>query len=36
MDAGNTKLAIENYGKSIAINPNNANGKEMLKKIKGH
>jgi predicted alpha/beta superfamily hydrolase len=34
MDAGNTKLAIENYGKSVAINPNNANGKEMLKKIK--
>jgi predicted alpha/beta superfamily hydrolase len=33
MDAGNTKLAIENYKKSITINPNNSNGKEMLKKI---
>jgi tetratricopeptide (TPR) repeat protein len=33
MDAGNTKLAIENYKKSIALNPNNANGKEMLKKM---
>jgi predicted alpha/beta superfamily hydrolase len=36
MDAGNTKLAIENYTKSIVINPNNTNGKEMLIKIKGH
>lgn len=34
MDAGNTKLAIENYEKSITINPNNSNGKEMIKKIK--
>ncbi len=33
MDAGNTKLAIENYKKSISINPNNANGKEKLKKM---
>jgi len=35
MNAGNTKLAIENYEKSIAINPNNINAKEILKKIKG-
>jgi predicted alpha/beta superfamily hydrolase len=27
-------LAIENYEKSIAINPHNENGKEMLKKLK--
>jgi predicted alpha/beta superfamily hydrolase len=33
-DAGNTKLAIENYERSIAINPDNAGGKEMLKKIR--
>jgi predicted alpha/beta superfamily hydrolase len=36
MDAGNNKLAIENYEKSITINPSNKNGKEMLKKIKVH
>jgi hypothetical protein len=34
VDSGNTKLAIENYEKSIAINPNNKNAKELLKKIK--
>lgn len=36
MDAGNTKLAIQNYQKSIAINPNNVNGKEMVKRMKAH
>jgi predicted alpha/beta superfamily hydrolase len=36
MDVGNTKLAVENYEKSIALNPDNAGGKEMLKKIKAN
>jgi hypothetical protein len=31
---GNTKLAIKNYEKSIEINPDNENGKKMLKKLK--
>jgi hypothetical protein len=34
MADGNTKLAIKNYEKSIEINPNNENGKKMLKKLK--
>lgn len=32
---GQKSLAIENYEKSIAINPSNENGKTMLKKLKG-
>jgi predicted alpha/beta superfamily hydrolase len=32
---GQKVLAIENYEKSIAINPDNENGKTMLKKLKG-
>lgn len=31
---GQKSLAIENYEKSIAINPHNENGKEMIKKLK--
>jgi uncharacterized protein len=31
---GDTKLAIENYEKSIALNPNNTAGIEALKKLK--
>ena len=30
----NYQLAIENYEKSIEINPQNQNGKEMIKKLK--
>ena len=32
---GQKTLAIENYEKSIAINPDNENGKAMIKKLKG-
>ena len=31
---GQKSLAIENYEKSIAINPQNENGKQMIKKLK--
>ena len=31
---GETKLAIENYEKSISLNPKNSNGIEVLKKLK--
>src|SRR5690606_30626249 len=31
--AGNNDLAIENYKKSIELNPDNQHGKEMLKKL---
>ena len=31
---GNVKLAIENYQKSLDLNPDNENAKEMLKKLK--
>jgi len=36
MDIGNTKLAIENYEESIAINPRNESGKRMLEKLRAH
>ena len=32
--AGNKKLAIENYQKSVELNPENENGKEWLAKLK--
>ncbi len=32
---GDTRAAIENYEKSIAMNPDNTNGKQILKKLKG-
>jgi len=32
--SGNTDLAIENYQKSLDLNPDNENAKEMLKKLK--
>lgn len=31
--AGNKDLAIENYKKSIELNPDNDHGKEMIKKL---
>jgi len=34
MKAGEKELAIENYAKSIELNPDNKNGVEMLKKLK--
>jgi CubicO group peptidase (beta-lactamase class C family) len=34
MKAGQKELAIENYTKSIKMNPGNKNGAEMLKKLK--
>ena len=33
MISGNKKLAIENYKKSIVLNPNNSNGVKMLEKL---
>ncbi|HZV70291.1 MAG TPA: serine hydrolase [Saprospiraceae bacterium] len=36
MKAGNTKLAIENYQKSLALNPANSNAVDMLAKIGVH
>jgi tetratricopeptide (TPR) repeat protein len=33
MKKGENELAIENYQKSIELNPNNENGKDMLKKL---
>ena len=35
MKLGDNENAIRNYEKSVAINPNNANGISMLKKLKG-
>jgi len=34
MKNGNRELAILNYEKSIAMNPNNSNGKEKLEELK--
>jgi CubicO group peptidase (beta-lactamase class C family) len=34
MKAGQKELAIENYNKSIELNPDNKNGVDMLKKLK--
>jgi Flp pilus assembly protein TadD len=36
MVAGQKDLAIQNYEKSIELNPDNANGAAMLKKLKGN
>jgi pimeloyl-ACP methyl ester carboxylesterase len=33
MNSGDNKNAIKNYKKSLELNPNNANAKEMLKKL---
>lgn len=35
MNAGQISLAIQNYQKSVELNPKNTNGLEMLKKLKG-
>jgi len=34
MDKGEKELAIRNYEKSIELNPNNENGKQMLRKLR--
>jgi tetratricopeptide (TPR) repeat protein len=34
MDNGDKELAIRNYQKSLQLNPSNANGTEVLKKLK--
>jgi len=34
MLVGNTELAIENYEKALALNPDNKNAVENLKKLK--
>lgn len=36
MNAGQKDLAIANYEKSLQLNPNNQNGAEMLKKLRGN
>jgi hypothetical protein len=33
MTAGDTSLAIENYRKSLILDPGNANAEEMLKRL---
>ena len=33
MESGNNELAIQNYKKSLELNPQNTNGAEMLKKL---
>jgi CubicO group peptidase (beta-lactamase class C family) len=33
MDSGDKGLAIQNYNKSLELNPSNSNGKNMLKKL---
>jgi hypothetical protein len=33
MNAGEKELAIANYKKSLELNPQNSNGREMLKKL---
>jgi Tfp pilus assembly protein PilF len=33
MKAGDTKQAIENYKKSLALNPNNGNAKKYLAEL---
>jgi CubicO group peptidase (beta-lactamase class C family) len=35
MNAGDKDLAIQNYKKSLELNPKNANGQETLKKLQG-
>jgi len=34
MDAGNKAMAIQNYQKSLELNPKNSNGEAMLKKLR--
>jgi cytochrome c-type biogenesis protein CcmH/NrfG len=33
MNSGDIKNAVDNYKKSLELNPDNANAKEMLKKL---
>jgi Tfp pilus assembly protein PilF len=34
MDEGENALAVQNYEKSLQLNPKNSNGETMLKKLK--
>jgi cytochrome c-type biogenesis protein CcmH/NrfG len=36
MNNGDRDLAIQNYKKSLELNPDNSNGKEMLKKLEAN
>ncbi len=36
MKNGQIVLAIENYKKSLELNPNNNNAREMLRQLKGN
>src|SRR5262249_40964605 len=36
MNAGQKDLAIQNYEKSLELNPKNTNGADMLKKLRGN
>jgi len=36
MTQGDKDLAIANYKKSLELNPQNANGREMLKRLQGN
>jgi hypothetical protein len=36
MNNGDKNLAIQNYKKSLELNPDNNNGKEMLKKVESN
>jgi Flp pilus assembly protein TadD len=35
MNAGDKDLAVQNYKKSLELNPQNANGRKMLEKLQG-
>jgi Flp pilus assembly protein TadD len=35
MANGDKELAVVNYEKSLALNPNNTSGSQMLKKLRG-
>ena len=34
MQAGKNSIALENYKKSLQLNPNNENAKQVLKELK--
>lgn len=36
MNNGDKNLAIQNYKKSLDLNPSNNNGRDMLKKLEGN
>jgi hypothetical protein len=35
IEAGNTKSALENYGKALALNPRMASAREAIRKLRG-